>query len=125
MSTVRTISWDAERKERMNDLLTRQFVSGEMATLARLEGPRGCKIVEHSHPNEEFTWINQGVVQFTVDGREILVRQGEVVIVPANVRHALTVLEDAVFTCFFAPAREDWLRGEDRYLRAQPEAVPV
>jgi quercetin dioxygenase-like cupin family protein len=36
---------------------------------------------------------------------------------PANVPHEVEALEDSVLLDVFSPVREDWLRGEDAYLR--------
>jgi hypothetical protein len=43
-------------------------------------------------------------------------------VVPPNVPHSVVALEDTVWVIFFSPAREDWVRGEDQYLREQLKA---
>jgi mannose-6-phosphate isomerase-like protein (cupin superfamily) len=53
------------------------------------------------------------------DDREVIVRGGEVLYIPANVPHSAVALEDTVDIDFFAPRREDWIRKEDAYLREQ------
>jgi quercetin dioxygenase-like cupin family protein len=37
--------------------------------------------------------------------------------VPPNVPHGNEALEDTVILELFSPVREDWIRGDDSYLR--------
>ena len=50
-------------------------------------------------------------------GREITVRAGDVLQIPPNVPHMVEVLEDSVATDLFSGRREDWISGDDAYLR--------
>jgi quercetin dioxygenase-like cupin family protein len=38
-------------------------------------------------------------------------------VIPGNVPHRVEALEDSVVFDVFAPRREDWIRGDDAYLR--------
>ena len=42
---------------------------------------------------------------------------GESVLIPGGVPHRVEALDDSVVLDVFAPRREDWLRGDDAYLR--------
>ena len=101
----------------MNDLLSRQMISGENATISQLLMKRGAAVPRHSHVNEQYSWILSGSLKFIFDDREILVGAGEVLLIPAHVPHSAVALEDTVDVDFFAPRREDWIRKEDSYLR--------
>lgn len=103
--------------EQMNPLLTRQFVSGEKLMFARIMLLKGCVVPEHSHPNEQIAVILSGALEFVVDGVSQVVRGGEVLVIPANVRHSATALEDTEDWDLFAPPRQDWLDKDDSYLR--------
>ncbi len=49
----------------------------------------GGKIPEHFHPlQEELFTIESGEPHFTIDGREVVGRAGETVVVPAGARHS-------------------------------------
>ena len=48
---------------------------------------------------------------------EIVVRAGEVLLLPANVPHEAHALEDTLDVDIFYPPREDWLNKTDDYLR--------
>jgi quercetin dioxygenase-like cupin family protein len=122
MSEIQKISWKTKEVEKLNDSLSRQAVFGEKGTLAQLFIKHGGAIVRHSHVNEEYSSIVSGAVKYAFDDREVVVNAGEVLVVPPNVPHSVVALEDTVWVIFFSPAREDWVRGEDQYLRKQLKA---
>jgi quercetin dioxygenase-like cupin family protein len=106
--------------EHLNPLIERQFVHGEKSMLARLLLRKGAVVPRHSHPNEQITYILDGVLRFTMgDGRVIDVKAGEVLVIPANMPHAAEALEDTIDLDVFAPPREDWISGSDAYLRGK------
>ena len=114
---IRKVAWHAVQKERLSDSLTRQTIFGEKGTMARLSAKRGGVVARHSHISEEYSWVTSGALRFVFDDRSIEAAPGEVVVIPPNVPHSVVALKDATFVDFFAPVREDWLRGEDQYLR--------
>ena len=117
MSTLEKSSWKTIEIEKLNDKLSRQMISGENATLSQLLLKKGASVPRHSHVNEQYSWILSGALRFVFDDREILVGEGEVLVIPPNVAHSAVALEDTVDVDIFAPRREDWLRKEDAYLR--------
>jgi quercetin dioxygenase-like cupin family protein len=117
VSTLEKTSWKNVEAEKMNDLLSRQMISGENATISQLLMKKGAAVPRHSHVNEQYSWILSGSLKFIFDDREILVGAGEVLLIPAHVPHSAVALEDTVDVDFFAPRREDWIRKEDSYLR--------
>jgi quercetin dioxygenase-like cupin family protein len=109
--------WAEIAPEPMNPQLTRQYVSGEKGMVARIMLKKGCVVPEHSHPNEQIAMILSGALEFIVDGKSIIVRAGELIVLPPNVPHSATALEDTEDIDFFAPPRQDWLDNDDSYLR--------
>lgn len=93
------------------------MVSGEDGTLARVLIARGGIVPRHSHRSEQYTMILSGALKFIFDDGELVVRPGQVLLIPANVPHAAEALEDTVDIDFFAPRREDWITKTDDYLR--------
>jgi quercetin dioxygenase-like cupin family protein len=47
----------------------------------------------------------------------VLVKAGEVLRIPANLPHSAEAVEDTVGTDLFSPPRQDWISGDDAYLR--------
>jgi unsaturated pyranuronate lyase len=117
LSALEKSSWKTMEIERLNDKLSRQMISGENATISQLFLKKGAAVPRHSHMNEQYSWIISGALKFVFDDREILVGEGEVLVIPANVAHSAVALEDTVDVDIFAPRREDWIRKEDSYLR--------
>jgi signal transduction histidine kinase len=110
-------TWADLAEEKMRETLTRQAVFGQQSTLARFKVSQGTSIGLHSHPNEEFLVVTAGSLKFDFTDREILVRAGELLLIPMNTPHSVQALEDSEFLDFFTPARADWLHKEDYYLR--------
>ena len=111
--------WHDITIEKMNDLITRQVLHGDRITLSRLELQRGAIVPVHSHANEQISMVAAGVLLFVVDGTEMIVRTGEMLRIPGGVPHSVLAVEDAIAIDIFSPVREDWIRGDDGYLRGR------
>ena len=85
--------------------------------LARVYLAKGCKVPEHSHHNEQISIIEEGSLKFVIAGEEKVVKAGEVLRIPPHVPHSAEAEEDCVGVDIFSPVREDWIRGDDAYLR--------
>ena len=111
------IPWHTIPLEDLNPLLQRQFVVGQEIMLARVLLKKGCIVPEHSHHNEQLTYIVEGALKFWIDNREITVHAGEVLCIPANMPHKAEAVEDTVDLDIFCPPRADWINQTDQYLR--------
>jgi len=76
-------------------------------------------VPRHSHENEQLTYILEGALRFWIgpDEEEVMVRAGEVLVIPSNVLHKAEALEDTLDVDVFSPPRQDWLDKTDDYLR--------
>jgi quercetin dioxygenase-like cupin family protein len=110
-------NWDAVPKEQMNPLLVRQAIHGRTMTVAHLDMAKGCSVAEHSHHNEQITMLQKGKLRFVLSGKEVILNAGEILHIPPNAPHSAEALEDTVAVDLFSPPREDWIRGDDAYLR--------
>ena len=115
--TVQHVRWEELPLDSVNPLFDRQFVVGSHMMVARVLLKKGCVVPMHSHVNEQVTHIQSGVLQFTIDGKEITIRPGEWLVIPPNVPHMAVALEDTVDIDIFTPPREDWINKTDQYLR--------
>lgn len=111
------IPWHTIPLEDLNPLLQRQFVVGQEIMLARVLLKKGCIVPEHSHHNEQLTYIVEGALKFWIDNQEIVVHAGEVLCIPSNMTHKAEALEDTVDLDVFTPPRADWIGKTDQYLR--------
>jgi quercetin dioxygenase-like cupin family protein len=119
---LKHIAWKNVEQEQLNPLLDRQMITGEQLMLARVLLKKGCVVPEHSHVNEQLTYILEGALKFWIDGKEIVVRAGEVLCIPPNMPHKAEAVEDTVDLDVFYPPRQDWLNKSDAYLRAGKNA---
>jgi quercetin dioxygenase-like cupin family protein len=113
------VPWHTIPLEDLNPLLRRQFVVGQEIMLARVLLKKGCIVPEHSHHNEQLTYVLDGALKFWIDGREIVVHAGEVLCIPAHMPHKAEALEDTVDLDVFNPPRADWIDKTDQYLRGR------
>ena len=111
------IPWNKVEREKLNDLIDREMVVGNKLMLARVFLKKGAHVPEHHHHNEQVTYILEGALKFAIDGKEIVVRAGEVLCIPSNMPHEAWALEDTLDLDVFDPPREDWLNKTDNYLR--------
>jgi len=111
------IRWQDVEVEPLNPKLDRQMVVGDKIMLARVLLKKGVVVPEHSHHNEQVTYILEGALKFWIEGKEIVVHAGEVLCIPPHVPHKAEALEDTVDLDVFNPPREDWLNKTDAYLR--------
>ena len=105
-------------REKLNDQIDREMVVGDKLMLARVFLKKGAHVPLHHHPNEQVTYILEGALKFAIDGREIVVRAGEVLCIPSGMPHEAWALEDTLDLDVFDPPREDWLNKSDNYLRS-------
>ena len=88
--------------------------------LAHVYLTEGCIVPKHQHENEQLTYILEGALRFWIgedEKEEVIVRAGEVLHIPSNVPHKAVALTDFDGIDIFTPPRQDWLTGQDFYLR--------
>ena len=118
-AAMQHIRWDSVPLEDLNPLLQRHFVVGQDMMLARVLLKKGCIVPEHSHHNEQITYILEGALKFWIDGKVIVVSAGEVLTIPPHMPHKAEALEDTVDLDVFNPPRADWIDKTDKYLRGK------
>lgn len=117
-STVRHVRWADLAEERVTDLISRKLVTAERMMLAHVYLKKGALVPQHSHHNEQLTYILDGALEFRIgaDRRDVVtVRAGEVLVIPGDVPHEALALEDTLDVDVFSPPRQDWLDGTDNY----------
>jgi quercetin dioxygenase-like cupin family protein len=113
------IPWSSVELEDLNPLLQRHFIVGQNVMVARVLLKKGCIVPEHSHHNEQITYILEGALKFWIDGKEIVVNAGEVLTIPPHMPHKAEAVEDTVDLDIFNPPRADWINKTDQYLRGE------
>ena len=109
--------WAGVVTEPMNPLVMRQYVVGSNIMLARIVLKKGAHVPIHQHFHEQISHVVEGALQFRIDGKELGVRAGEILCIPPHLPHEVIALEDSVALDIFNPPRQDWIDGDDAYLR--------
>ena len=112
--------WEDMPKEELKPDLHRRLVSTERMMLAHVYLDKGCIVPQHSHENEQLTYILEGALRFWLgeDEAEVVdVHAGEVLHIPSWLPHKAEALVDTLDVDVFCPPRQDWLDGSDSYLR--------
>ena len=118
-ATATWYRWEDMPRERVSDDLERRLITGKSMMLAHVYLAKGCVVPQHSHDNEQLTYILKGALKFWIgeEMREVIVGEGEVLVIPPNVLHKAEALEDTLDVDIFSPPRQDWLDKTDNYLR--------
>ena len=88
--------------------------------IAHIYLAKGAIVPKHEHVNEQITYVIEGRMRFSLgeDGTQLVeVGAGEVLQIPAHLPHSAEALEDTLDVDVFHPPRQDWLDGDDSYLR--------
>ena len=115
---VRHFRWTDIPEERVTDVISRKLITGDGMMLAHVHLKKDAVVPQHSHHNEQLTYIISGALHFYIGAdraREVIVREGEVLHIPSNVVHEARALEDTLDVDIFNPPRQDWLDGTDTY----------
>ncbi len=85
-----------------------QMLSGEnnMVLWGKIDG--GSHVPNHSHPNEQITWLLKGKLDYVLgNGEEQTCEAGTVLVIPGGVEHEVWYREDCEIVEFFSPPRTD------------------
>jgi len=118
VATSKHHRWADIAPEQMNTLTTRQYVVGTNTMLARLVLKKRAHVPLHRLMNEQMSHVVEGALNFMIEEKEVTVRAGEILCIPPHVPHEVVALEDSVALDIFNPPRQDWIDGDDAYLRS-------
>jgi quercetin dioxygenase-like cupin family protein len=111
------LRWVDIKEERLNDKISRKLAIGQNEMVGRLWLSKGAIVPPHKHVSEQITMVLSGALRITMEGKDVVVRPGDVLVIPPNVVHSAVALEDTDDIDSFSPLREDWLTGDDAYLK--------
>lgn len=97
MDPVRVSRWDELDLERITEMVSRKRLCTDAYVMAQVYLKRGALIPRHRHGVEQLIYVLQGAVRARVGDAgeaERVVREGEVLAVPAGVPHQAEALDD-------------------------------
>lgn len=105
--------WEDLPLEKVTDLVSKKIVTGERQMIVQVYLKKGALIPLHAHDSEQMTYVLQGALRCTVDGRAITVSEGEVLVIPSGAPHQAEALEDTFEMDVFSPPRAAWVPVDD------------
>ena len=98
--------WDDIALEKVTEMVSRKVVNGERQTLAQVYLKQGAQVPRHTHESEQLVYVLQGALQYRVAGRDLTVREGDLLLIPAGIEHQAVALEDTFELAMFSPPRD-------------------
>ncbi len=112
---MRIHRWKDMPWEKVTDEIARKIITGENEMIAHVQLKKDAIVPEHSHVSEQITYILEDALRFWINGEELTVAAGEVLVIPPNVAHKAIALADTLDVDIFSPIRQDWLDHTDSY----------
>ncbi len=109
--------WNQMPAEQLNPLVSRRAIHTTNLTIARLELRQGAVVPEHHHVHEQVATVERGALVFHMEGRKWWCAPASRCRFRRTFRTAWSRSKTATVVDVFSPAREDWQRGDDAYLR--------
>ncbi|MDX1745456.1 MAG: cupin domain-containing protein [Halobacteriales archaeon] len=81
----------------------RPGIVGNRMVVGKRRIPAGATIEAHTHPEEQFSFVEQGRLRSSVGGDEETVTEGDLIYTPAEAVHLLDVLGDEAVLYYISP----------------------
>ena len=85
-----------------------KFIHSDNVTIVHWDITAGAKLSEHNHYHEQITNIINGELELTIEGITKVLKSGELVVVPSNVKHSGRAITNCYVIDVFYPIREDY-----------------
>lgn len=113
---VESIS-DHEKSEVLDDVFLTQLAAGERMSVQHFNIAPGADVGDHDHEHEQAGFLFSGSLEFTVDGEEYSIEEGDSYVIPSNAVHAVENQGDepAIGVELFSPPRPvpPWIETEE------------
>lgn len=86
-------------------------VEGDRMIVAVMHMPAGTGAEPHSHPNEQWIYVLQGTFQAELEGKQVEVKSGSVLYIPADAVHSGRATPDADLVFFTVKDASHGLQG--------------
>jgi quercetin dioxygenase-like cupin family protein len=110
-------NWTEIAEEKMNPSLSRQVIHTGQMTIARIWLAKGAIVPLHKHRNQQVSMVESGALQFDMADGSVILHAGDVLVIAPDMPHRVEALEESRSVDLFTPERDDWIRGDDGYLR--------
>ena len=109
------IKLDLYNLQNWDNLPEKEIVSGMFAKIVHTDKTsvirwrilKDAKLPEHSHPHEQVTLVLNGELLLTVDGKEFLLKKGDLFPIKSNLPHSGVAKLECDVIDLFTPVRDD------------------
>ena len=74
-------------------VVSKTLIEKETGTVTLFAFDKGQGLSEHTAPFDAMVYVLDGVAEIAISGNPVVVRQGEMLVMPANQPHALKAVE--------------------------------
>jgi len=86
-----------------------KFIHSEHMTVANYSVTAGATFPEHSHENEQISYLIEGEFELVLGSETQVLKPGIVAVIPPNVKHSGRALTDCFIVDIFHPVRADYV----------------
>jgi len=98
------VRWDELALEKITEMVSRKVIAGRRHTFSQIWLKRGALAARHVHDGEQSAYVLDGALRVQVSDpaapeapmNEVIVRAGEVIVIPAGAPHQVEALDDAL-----------------------------
>ncbi|TVQ90701.1 MAG: cupin domain-containing protein [Bacteroidetes bacterium] len=76
-----------------NSVVSKRVLEQKTGNITLFSFDKGQKLSEHSAPFDAMVQVAEGQVEITIDKKPYILKEGETIIMPANIPHALLAVE--------------------------------
>ena len=80
--------------EKVTEMVSRKAIAGAESILVQSYFKKGAVVPLHEHRHEQVIYVLQGAVRARIDGEDVTVREGEVLVIPAGAPHQAEAIDD-------------------------------
>jgi len=88
-----SINWNDELNAQSDAIVSKTLVDQKTGTITVFAFDQGQSLSEHTAPFDAFVHILSGQMKIRLNGNPVTVNQGESLIMPADIPHALEAVE--------------------------------
>lgn len=74
-------------------VVSKTLIKKETGTVTLFAFDQGQALSEHTAPFDAFVCVLDGAVEITISGNPVILKEGEIIIMPANEPHALKAVK--------------------------------
>ena len=103
-----TLRDQADPVEMFPGIVRRTLNAGDRTMLCEIELAKGAVVPLHTHPHEQIGYLSRGRLLFRIGDDERELGEGDSWVIPGDVPHVVTALEDSIAIDVFSPPRDEY-----------------